>query len=42
MCGIPRVYATPNDFTTQQLPGNAGDRMDCGFIGICDPKLMMH
>jgi Cu-Zn family superoxide dismutase len=36
------VHAKPDDFKTQQPPGNAGDRIGCGVIGIGDPKLMMH
>jgi superoxide dismutase, Cu-Zn family len=36
------VHAKPDDFKTQQPPGNAGDRIGCGVIGIGDPKTMMH
>jgi superoxide dismutase, Cu-Zn family len=36
------VHAKPDDFKTQQPPGNAGDRIGCGVIGIGDPKMMMH
>jgi Cu-Zn family superoxide dismutase len=36
------VHAKPDDFKTQTPPGNAGDRIGCGVIGIGDPKLMMH
>jgi Cu-Zn family superoxide dismutase len=36
------VHAKPDDFKTQQPPGNAGDRIGCGVIGIGDPKLMAH
>jgi superoxide dismutase, Cu-Zn family len=36
------VHAKPDDFKTQQPPGNAGDRIGCGVIGIGDPKLMQH
>jgi Cu-Zn family superoxide dismutase len=36
------VHAKPDDFKTQQPPGNAGDRIGCAVIGIGDPKLMMH
>ena len=35
------VHAKPDDFKTQQPPGNAGDRIGCGVIGIGDPKMMM-
>ena len=35
------VHAKPDDFTTQQPPGNAGDRIGCGTIGIADPKMQM-
>jgi len=34
------VHAKPDDFTTQNPPGNAGDRIGCGVIGIGDPKMM--
>jgi Cu-Zn family superoxide dismutase len=33
------VHAKPDDFKTQQPPGNAGDRIGCGVIGIADPKM---
>jgi superoxide dismutase, Cu-Zn family len=36
------VHAKPDDFKTQQPPGNAGDRIGCGVIGIGDPKMMEH
>ena len=36
------VHAKPDDFKTQQPPGNAGDRIGCGVIGIGDPKMMAH
>ena len=36
------VHAKPDDFKTQQPPGNAGDRIGCGTIGIGDPKMMGH
>ena len=36
------VHAKPDDFKTQQPPGNAGDRIGCGVIGIGDPKMMQH
>lgn len=36
------VHAKPDDFKTQQPPGNAGDRIGCGVIGIGDPKMMGH
>lgn len=36
------VHAKPDDFTTQNPPGNAGDRIGCGTIGIGDPKMMGH
>jgi superoxide dismutase, Cu-Zn family len=36
------VHAKPDDFKTQQPPGNAGDRIGCGVIGIGDPKMMTH
>lgn len=36
------VHAKPDDFKTQNPPGNAGDRIGCGVIGIGDPKMMMH
>jgi Cu-Zn family superoxide dismutase len=36
------IHAKPDDFKTQQPPGNAGDRIGCGVIGIGDPKLMMQ
>lgn len=35
------VHAKPDDFTTQTPPGNAGDRIGCGTIGIADPKMQM-
>jgi superoxide dismutase, Cu-Zn family len=35
------VHAKPDDFKTQQPPGNAGDRIGCGTIGIADPKMQM-
>lgn len=35
------VHAKPDDFTTQTPPGNAGDRIGCGVIGIADPKMQM-
>ena len=35
------VHAKPDDFKTQQPPGNAGDRIGCGMIGIADPKMQM-
>ena len=35
------VHAKPDDFKTQQPPGNAGDRIGCGVIGIADPKMQM-
>ncbi len=34
------VHAKPDDFKTQNPPGNAGDRIGCGVIGIGDPKMM--
>ena len=36
------VHAKPDDFKTQQPPGNAGDRIGCGVIGIGDPKMIQH
>lgn len=33
------VHAKPDDFKTQTPPGNAGDRIGCGTIGIGDPKM---
>ena len=36
------VHAKPDDFKTQQPPGNAGDRIGCGVIGIGDPKMIGH
>jgi len=36
------IHAKPDDFKTQTPPGNAGDRIGCGVIGIGDPKTMMH
>ncbi|MCC7474312.1 MAG: superoxide dismutase family protein [Pirellulales bacterium] len=33
------VHAKLDDLTTQQPPGNAGDRIACGVIGIADPKM---
>ncbi len=36
------VHAKLDDFKTQQPPGNAGDRIGCGTIGIGDPKTMSH
>jgi Cu-Zn family superoxide dismutase len=36
------VHAKPDDYKTQQPPGNAGDRIGCGTIGIGDPKMMGH
>jgi len=36
------VHAKPDDFKTQNPPGNAGDRIGCGVIGIGDPKMMSH
>jgi len=33
------VHAKPDDFKTQDPPGNAGDRIGCGTIGIADPKM---
>jgi superoxide dismutase, Cu-Zn family len=35
------VHAKPDDFKTQNPPGNAGDRIGCGVIGIADPKMQM-
>ena len=35
------VHAKADDFKTQQPPGNAGDRIGCGTIGIADPKMQM-
>jgi len=35
------VHAKPDDYTTQTPPGNAGDRIGCGTIGIADPKMQM-
>ena len=33
------VHAKPDDLKTQTPPGNAGDRIGCGVIGIGDPKM---
>jgi superoxide dismutase, Cu-Zn family len=33
------VHAKPDDFKTQDPPGNAGARIGCGTIGIADPKM---
>jgi Cu-Zn family superoxide dismutase len=33
------VHANPDDFKTQDPPGNAGARIGCGVIGIADPKM---
>jgi Cu-Zn family superoxide dismutase len=33
------VHAKPDDFKTQDPPGNAGARIGCGVIGIADPKM---
>jgi Cu/Zn superoxide dismutase len=33
------VHADPDDFKTQDPPGNAGARIGCGVIGIADPKM---
>lgn len=35
------VHAKPDDFKTQDPPGNAGARIGCGTIGIADPKMHM-
>jgi superoxide dismutase, Cu-Zn family len=32
------VHVRADDFTTQKPPGNAGDRIGCGVIGVAMPK----